>query len=1206
MRIFSTLRFLVTGRLSRKGWLVLGGSVLVLAGTAFYMYQRNSRATDLAATGLIAKYLKADAATAGACPPDGTIGFSCDANAASIASPLLETIETSLTGAADLCLQDYLGTLNRDNGDGHLPATLPATVTRTAGALTCTATIGTVDSDVAAYELNAVPTLKADVKITQSSFPQMNTDLGYADTVMKGGGSNQVGASGSASALLQTVIVYDQSSQGTVPRWSTSMPGGSGGYDIVDSRGQFNGAFTVNLSAREDLLDQKLNEQGVQDDLKRKGLVLGSKYSGITSPTASPASTSTYWYGATDGKLLGTIGFKWEPGTNGERKITYTTLSICPQSCTLTYTEEMNLVATRTATSIADGIQFAAGANITDLKLDALRKGTLKSYAKHTERYTGTGEGDLATGKLKWKPDLKIEKDDLRDWTHELSGQMVKDQYRYEFGMPQPPTTHACRTKLGEPAGTLCYDSTDHDYEISTRETTRKTNESYKFTSKTHSTALLLPLQKNYTKLTTDVQKQMERTLDDPDNFTTGNYTNPRQRKWTKLNTYSKYDCNETVDGGIFSSSTTPCFSGTAAASGAPTTLRDVETRHKVFRSSFSATITDQRGYPSGTMTTCSTNPDIYRKVYRMEGKLDPNGSTGTGGYDFWGFQVGYSDGYASSYTACGNPVSGWYNKKVAAFDIPLVTTAWFPELRPVGYFTSTDGNGKTTVIGSRPFKSLPGTVTVFEVWNRSNAAEMQKFVPYGSGIRRVMAELKALNPAASITYKTATTNSSLTDALALLPVGSWVVIAGESEKKGLRIGNVPPGTAPLSYSALRALAHARSLKVTILSPQGCSPEAESVNDVLLRNFGGASSIGAVSGIHNPLAYTVTPVQLAMKDAIRQAGGALEGACTNGTDDFLYFNSAGFLAATEMEDEQFRSGRFMAASPDTKSLLYYVPGTSAFYSLPVGLGKDSGADSVGIQVVALGLTLADEVFDVRYNAAKTKAYAYVERDEEGQEIYLLDFATKTKTLLPPEVLHVDWRTDGESVAVFEEGPDSLYIVAPDCLTKKKKIKTYPEGALALAQSKEHTATFTITDTGTGELSIATLANPTSVKKIALPLTGLGALMGSTAGKGFIAMASDGSVIKYWHIGVDGALTELATPEELLYIGWSGNGEAIFSSALSSSSREIRLQKQVPGSSMQVLRRISARPLCHDPGEIEEVAGAYVFTCSNHLLGFMRR
>ncbi len=192
-------------------------------------------------------------------------------------------------------------------------------------------------------------------------------------------GSDIIQTSGSAT-ITGTVT-------GTYPAPGSSYLNFTTNPDQEDTRvGSLDAPFLFNLDSTVRLIDQLVSSAGDEFEINKD---------------------DSLWDIDTQGTVNGKIGFdfkgkKNDPASLENGGITVRALDFCPQTCKITDIEELNIKAVKKGKT--DGV-----------------KGPITVDMVHTETYTGTGKGDLATGTVRWNNDLHITKEDIRKWNHNLS-----------------------------------------------------------------------------------------------------------------------------------------------------------------------------------------------------------------------------------------------------------------------------------------------------------------------------------------------------------------------------------------------------------------------------------------------------------------------------------------------------------------------------------------------------------------------------------------------------------------------------------------------------------------------------------------------------------------------------------------------------------------------------------------------------------------
>ncbi len=151
-------------------------------------------------------------------------------------------------------------------------------------------------------------------------------------------------------------------------------------------KGSLNAPFRFSLNSDNDLTDNLAASAG-------KDLTIDEKNSTWTLHTS----------GTVSGRIdLAVDEGKGSPPTLRNGGITLSALEFCPTACTISDTETLHAIATKTGRS------------------DTVT-GKITVDTVHTENYTGTGSADLSTGSVHWNTDLHVTKDDVRKWTHKLA-----------------------------------------------------------------------------------------------------------------------------------------------------------------------------------------------------------------------------------------------------------------------------------------------------------------------------------------------------------------------------------------------------------------------------------------------------------------------------------------------------------------------------------------------------------------------------------------------------------------------------------------------------------------------------------------------------------------------------------------------------------------------------------------------------------------
>lgn len=136
------------------------------------------------------------------------------------------------------------------------------------------------------------------------------------------------------------------------------------------------------------------------------------KYNNFKTADFSPNRTLSHSFLKTTGKTYGQIKFANDTAGN----LVINDFSFCDKGCEIENTVEVYLVGNKIATTTD---KFAGG---------------VVSLANHTEKYSGTmstlkDTNGHFTGTVKWNPDVKIMKNDTRNWKHKFTNTLDTNAY---------------------------------------------------------------------------------------------------------------------------------------------------------------------------------------------------------------------------------------------------------------------------------------------------------------------------------------------------------------------------------------------------------------------------------------------------------------------------------------------------------------------------------------------------------------------------------------------------------------------------------------------------------------------------------------------------------------------------------------------------------------------------------------------------------
>lgn len=1227
---------------------IITSLLLVLAVFGYNKLFKNADTFIPNITGALAKALTASTATIEVCPPAGIPGMpGCSGNASNITQPIITNINDQVANAADACLSDYLNALNQNNKDGSIPIDVPEDGTKTLSItstlipnVTCTGTVNRNGILPELDSLNVIKPISVSLKITQTLVADTSpVTLGFSASSTKNEVIETIPMSGSVSADAQTYLLYNKDAKAGERFWTRGLKPFATAltdrYTLSNSKGVFNGSYKIQINSRDDVFDQKLAAHKLDDFLKVNGLntdtvVFDQKVNGADDTLLNAGMTSgsyadgdtarehrTFWYESSVGTFDGGIGFSWGPDTSGAPKTTLSSLSFCPNGCTLTNTEERNIRATKSAVATTTPQSkypddFLATSCV--LGSGKCSYAALFSWMKHTETYSGKGVADLATGTIRWDKEFKVvNKDESKDRSG-MEAKTINSVLGANAAVGSLPDMKTPR------AWTAGGNLTDYEYTYSATEANDSVIDGFQYLATNNIQTVLYPFKSNLTEQTVTSSSKLEHSI-----LNINMPNNGIKRTWKKINdasyTFTRsgsgtkplYNKIPTVTASKYSKSITDSSSGCGVGTSQSWTGHFVA-------GSMSAPVVDTYKKCATTMGIKPAIPAIIDSTqtrfmgnahyssaswltpihfeylngwYDKNGNLIQDSGYGYGSDGIVQTNILEMDSDSNGVADCiASPADGatlvggnfLYNANGT-----IERCSSTVPLREHTFLTMPSATNSLVSLATFPIKVLPNTMTMISAWDTADTNLNSIYTPYANAAKNLMAEVKQLNPQLTTNLVSSLSAPDLMGKVSGYKNG-WLSVLAPSFDEGLTVGKYTNTNPSLMFGLINSKVLSAGSNYFPVSQNNCNGQPS----ILLRDVY-AGNTGVFKGPFGQNASTALGVAF---DSYRKTsnGKTIDGC--PGRSGLLYYNADNlYQAATEI------GPKYITLAPDGSSIIYFSQPDSAFFKLPINLSSDETTLGAG-QIIGSAITFsADNIINnIKYSPDRAKAYLFISSDD-GDSIVLYDFVANKSTILPANFGNIDWVSNSVAVAYTYDGPDKLIQVNVDG-TGRKDLATLDQLYEQMAISGNSIALWTQKDYTTGTLELRSMTG-SIVSKIDLPYVTDAHIIPSPVGGNFVVtMAQDDGTTTYWLVKANGTKQQLNLNILANNITWKSDGSGLLYIHQTETDSPFVFSNYTLSDGKSIdIRSYDSALGCSDASELITLKNDIFFNCSGEVVGF---